>query len=178
MYKLKVEIDRVLQFFTADQKKYVNDIIDYSVNKISKKTFFFLWKCLKSIDESATEDKKELLVEILEQLFVRDVEGNVEVIHTGENLLIEIRLRKNEDLSGSIIVVRDTNHIAISGTSLKGSDSPIQEINCNDLQLNQLTFHRLNVLSEKPDDDEQASGDSNCLLNIVYLYMEKNIDYD
>ena len=178
--RVLIEIDMVLQYFTDTQTLYIKDIIDYSTDPMPKPVSYFLFKCVRSIDETTTEAKKEIFIQLLEQIFVKDTLDNVETIHAGENLLIEVFLKKDEDFTGSIILARDdSDNMALSSVTLAGTDERIQQIMCLDLELTPLTFHRINVLAESIGaDGVSASGDSNALLNIVYLYVEKDIDND
>lgn len=177
--RVLIEINKTLQYFTEAQKIYIKDIIDFSTDSISKPALYFLFKCAKSINSNTSEIKKNYFIEIIEQIFIKDTQDNIEIINSGENLFIEIYLRKDEDLSGSIILARlDENGLALSDQTNLGSELKIQRIMCMDLSLEVETFHRINILSEEPTLEGTASGNSNSLLNVIYLYVEKDIDYD
>jgi len=176
MQRIRIEIDKIINHFTPSEQRYIHDIVNYSEDSLSKKSYFFLFKCMKSIDDSTPQNKKTLFIEMLEQILLKDTQDNIDVISSGENFFIEIRLRKEENLSGSIILARDEDNVALSSNGLFGSEDTIQRIDLFDLDLASGTFHKIRVLAESPNADGVASGDGISLINIVYLYVLETID--
>lgn len=177
MQNVRVEINKVLQYFSKQEQDYIQDIVQYSEDSISKKTYYFLFKCIRSIDGNTTQAKKDLFIEMLEQIFIKDTEDNVDIIHSGENYYIEIRLRKDEDFSGANLIARlDADSSPLSSQSLKGTDASIQRVDLIDLDLSSETFHKVNVLLETQKANGLASGDSISLINVVYLFILEDID--
>jgi len=177
MQRILIEIDRILEFFSDAEQAYIKNIIDFSTDEIPKKTSFFIFKCARSIDGNTSQDKLTLFIKILEQIFIKDTTDNVDIVHSGEDFFVELRLRRGEDLTGSMILARNgANGNALSSVTLKGTEASVQRIDLLDLDLPVNTFHRINILAEEPDANESASGDSNALVNIVYLFVEDNID--
>lgn len=177
MQRTRIEIEKALEHFTHPQKEYVHDIIDFSTDQLHKKTDFFLFKCAGSIDENTSDYKKDMFIDIIEQVFIKDTEDNVDILSSGENFFIELRLRKDEDLTGSALVARlDEDDSALSDKTLKGNSDAIQRLDCLDLDLTTGTFHRINVLTEGIDSNGSANGNGIALINIVYLYVIESID--
>lgn len=177
MEKLRTQLKKICKYFNTEQERYIYELMAYSTDRLSKKTKFFLFKCINSINYNTPDYKKELFIELLEQIFIKDTEDNVDILSSGENFFIEVRLRKDEDLTGSIILAReDETNDALSDQTLKGNDEPIQRVDCLDLDLTPNTFYKIKILAEGINQQGSANGDGLALINFVYLFVTQSID--
>ena len=177
---LKSVIYNKFQYFTQDEKSYLQKILgSHQCCTVNDRQEFILLKIWKAVDQNTTQFQKDLLIDLVERLYI---EHDVPVLHIaarGENVRIDITLDDDDDFTSSILLARNAeDKAALSDETLAGTSDPIQTVTLLDLDLPAEDFAKVLILTETPDGSGNASGNVHALINEVFMYVSAEIDSD
>lgn len=170
------QLNRILQYFSESEQQYIRDIVDFNKSGLCPEEQYILLKIVNTFDENTTQDKKDFLIEIFEQICVRQTNPSFYIVNGGEDFILTIRLGKNQDLTGSMLVIREDDGTLLSADDVDGTNQPNQNISIIDVSLPEYNFYKLNIMIESPTTQGTASGDVLTLLDTIYLYIDVNVD--
>jgi len=177
---LKNVIYSKLKHFTQDEKTYLLQLINsHNCANINDREEFILLKIWRSVDEVTNQLQKDMLIDLIERLYVENEVPALHIAHRGENIIVDIKLNENDDFTNTILLARENeNKTALSADDVSGTLEPVQSIIIVDIDLNETTFYKILLLLEAPDGNGKASGNVEALINEVYLYVADDIDSD
>lgn len=171
------QLDSTLQYFSEGEQDYLLEMADFSDLKLNDEERYILLKIMQTFDDNTVQAKKDYLIDIFEKIFVRENPPSFYIANQGEDFTLTVRLRKSDDFTGTILLIRNTEDgSALSDIGLQGTSDSEQTIDITDLSLSPDNFYKLNVLTEAPNGQTEASGDALSLLDQIYLYVGENID--
>lgn len=178
---LQNKIFEKLSEFTDAENRHIRQLLDQGdFNKLTDEDEYIFLKMWKAVDATTSQYQKDLLIDILERITIKDELPNFHLAYEGENIEIEIELDPDEDdFTGSFLLARnDEDKAALSALDQAGTAEQIQTVRIVDISLAGGDFYKIIVVTEGDDGGGQAGGDVFALINEIFLYLEPDIDSD
>lgn len=171
------QLELILPNFTEVEQNYIRDMVDFSSLSLNEEDRYILLKIIRSIDSNTAQVKKDYIIDIFEKVFVRTTPPNFYIVNEGEDFNLTIRLRQDDDFTGTILLIRN----AEDGTSLSditqaGTSDSEQVVSIEDISLASGNFYKLWILTESPNGQSEASGNGLNLIDTIYIYVDEDID--
>jgi len=171
------QLELILPNFTEAEQSYIRDMVDFNAHDLSPEDEYILLKIIQSIDETSSQAKKDYLIDIFEKIYVRQSPPNFYIVNEGEDFNLTIRLRKTDDFTGTILLIRNAeNGNALTDVDQAGTSDSEQTVTITDIDLSAGDFYKLWVLTESPNGQSEASGNGLNLIDTIYMYVGEDID--
>lgn len=171
------QLQDILPNFSETEQDYILNLVDFGSLDLSPEDKYILLKIIRTIDENSSQTKKDYIIDIFEKIFVRDNPPNFYIINAGEDFTLTIRKTKSQDFTGSELLIRNAaDGSALSPLDNDGDNTTEQTITITDLSLASDDFYKLNVVTEAPNGQGDASGDVLNLLDQIYMYVGEDVD--
>lgn len=170
-----------LSEFSDSENRHIRQLLDQGdFNKLTDEDEYIFLKMWKAVDATTSQYQKDLLIDILERITIKDELPNFHLAYEGENIEIEIELDPDEDdFTGSFLLARnDEDKAALSDETQAGNANEIQTVRIIDIGLGGEDFYKIIIVTEGDDGAGSASGDVYALINEIFLYLEADIDSD
>lgn len=170
------QLNLILAYFTEEEQSYIRDMVDFNALNLSPEDEYILLKIIRTINVDSPQIKKEYIIDIFENIFVRQTPPNFFIANAGEDLMLTIKLGKSQDLTGTILTIREDDGTLLSGDDTMGTSEKSQIVNFIDIDLTPKEFYKLRVLSESPTEGGIATGNVLSVLDTFYIYIDDNVD--
>ena len=170
------QLHKKLQFFTDDDKEYIQSLTSYTLN-VNRAETYILLKAIRSITDSSTDLAKNTFIDLLEALYIKERNPIMHLADKGEDVKIDLKLKEGDNYTGSMLIARDADDkSALSSDTLEGTSATIQQIVIEDIAYEVGTFNKILILAEKPEDVDgtnTATGDVSAVLSKMYIYIDE-----
>ena len=129
---------------------------------------------------SATQAKKDILLDVIDKLAYQQVIPRMFRVAEGESYCLDLTISEGEDFTGKFLTARNSEDGSLLSPDNIAGDSqvnaPVQSIPINDLALTSGIFYKLNYLVETDSGSGTASGNAETLLTEAFLIVTPDID--
>lgn len=165
--------------FSTDEVKYII-LACQTLRNLDEFTKGFVVGMFNLLPVSATQPKKDILLDALDKLAYQQVIPRMFRVAEGESYCLQFTLAVGEDFTGKFLTARNSEDNALLSPNNIAGDSqvnaPTQSIPINDLSLTSGIFYKLNYLVETDSGGGTASGNAETLLTDAFLIVTPNVD--